>query len=145
MVKPSEVSIVTKQINNTFEPYTAKTGGNINLLQVGSHSADAMINKEQSSNKTLTWILRVVGFFLMFLGINLILKPLSVIADMLPLLGNIIQAGTGIIALLLSAALSLITIAIGWIVYRPLLGILLLIAALGLAFAVGSKLKTKNS
>jgi len=140
--KPTDVSVIAKQVDNTFEPYATKAGGTIELLQTGLHSADAMIQKAQKSNKMLAWILRLVGFMLMLIGLNMILRPLSVLADVLPFLGNIVGAGTGILSLLLAAILSLITIAIAWIVYRPLLGIILFVVAVGLTLAIRTKLKS---
>ncbi len=145
VAKPTEVSVIAKQVGNTFAAYSTKAGGSINLLQVGVHSADAMIQKEQEGNKMLTMILRIVGFVLMLLGFNMIFKPLSVLADVLPILGNIVGAGTGIISFLLAAILSLITIAVGWIVYRPLLGIILLAVAVGLVVAIKGKLKSAKA
>ena len=143
--KPTEVSAIAKQVGNTFEPYSTKAGGKIELLQTGQHSADEMIQKAQESNKTLTLILRIVGFILMFAGLNMIFKLLSVIADVLPILGSIVGAGTAIISFLLAAILSLITIAIAWIVYRPLLGILLLAVAVGLTVAIKGKLTSAKT
>lgn len=141
VAKPIEASVIAKQVDNTFEPYSTKAGGKIELLQTGTHSADAMIQKEQDSNKVLTIILRIVGFVLMFAGLNMVLKPLSVFADVLPFLGNIVGAGTAIISFLLAGVLSLITIAIAWIFYRPLLGIILIAVAVGLAIVITGKLK----
>lgn len=145
VARPAEVSVIAKQVGNTFEPYAAKTGGTVELLQTGVHTADAMIQKAQADNKMITWILRFAGFILMFLGLTLIFKPLSVIADVLPILGTIVGAGTGIISFLLAGILSLVTIAIAWIVYRPLLGILLIAASVGLAAAIRSKLKSAKA
>ncbi|MCW5210069.1 hypothetical protein VU10_07890, partial [Desulfobulbus sp. US1] len=65
----------------------------------------------------------------------------SVLADVLPFLGSIVEAGTGFIAFLLAGVLSLITIAVAWIVFRPLLGIILLAIAVGLVVLIGSKIK----
>jgi hypothetical protein len=145
IAKPTEVSVIAKQVESTFEPYSTKAGGKIELLETGKHSAEEMIQKAQESNKTLTLILRIVGFVLMFAGLNMIFKLLSVIADVLPILGNIVGAGTGIICFLLAAILSLITIAIAWIVYRPLLGIILIVIAVGLAVAIKFKLKSAKA
>lgn len=141
IAKPTEVSVVAKQVENTFEPYPTKAGGKIELLQTGSHSAEAMFKTAQESNETLTLILRIVGFLLMFVGLGMIFKLLSVLADVLPILGDIVGAGTGIISFLLAAVLSLTTIAIAWIVYRPLLGIIMLAAVVGLIMAIRGKLK----
>jgi hypothetical protein len=88
-----------------------------------------MIRTEQSSNARLTWILRLVGFVVMALGIGLVLNPLKVLADVVPFIGSIVGFGVGVIAFLLAAVLSLITIALSWIAVRPVLGISLLAAA----------------
>ena len=102
---------------------------------MGKHTADAMFTSAQESNKMLTWILRVVGFVVMFIGFSLLFKPLSVVADVLPIAGDIVGIGTGIVAFLLAAPLSLITIAVAWIFYRPLIGVpLLILAGVGLFF-----------
>lgn len=142
VVKPGEVSIVSKQVGNTFEPYQTKAGGAIALLEIGVFSADTMFKSAQKSNRVLTWILRLVGFVLMFIGFNMIFKPLSVIADVVPFIGSIVGVGTGIIAFLISLALSLLTIAIAWIYYRPVLGVSLLVIVVVLIVLTGGKLKS---
>lgn len=141
MVKPVDVSVIAKQVGNTFEPYVAKAGRSIALLQTGTHTAEAMIQAAQAGNKMMMWLLRLAGFLCMMVGLNLFLKPLSVIADVLPIAGTIVGAGTGFIAFLVAALASLITIALAWIVYRPLLGIILLGVAVGLTVALKGKLK----
>lgn len=141
VAKPTDVSVIAQQVENTFAPYLTKVGGQIELLQTGSHTAEAMILAAQKSNKTLTLMLRIIGFVLMFTGLTMIFKLLSVLADVLPVLGNIVSAGTSIIAFLIAAVLSLITVAIAWIVYRPLLGIIMLVVAVGLTVAIKGKLK----
>jgi hypothetical protein len=88
-----------------------------------------MFKSAEQSNKRLTWILRGVGLLVMAIGLSMVLKPLSVLADVVPFFGNIVQAGTGLIALLVSLTLSFITVAVAWIVYRPVLGIALLVFA----------------
>lgn len=138
---PVEVSIIAKQSGSRFESYRTRVGGDIDLLQIGTHTAEAMFQKAQSDNKILTWILRAVGLLLMMIGLNMIFKLFSVLADILPFLGNIVEAGTGFIAFLLAAVLSLITIAIAWIIYRPLLGIILLLIAVGLIVLIGTKVR----
>lgn len=145
VTKPTEVSVIAKQVDSTFEPYATKAGGTIELLQTGVHTANAMIQKAQENNKILTWILRLFGFILMLFGLNMILRPLSVIADVWPILGDIVGAGTGIVSFLLASILSLITIAIAWVVYRPLLGIILLVVAYGLTAAIRVKLRSAKA
>jgi hypothetical protein len=140
IVPAQEISLVAQQNGSSFTPYQASTGENIELLQTGIKTAAAMFQKAQSDNAMWTWIVRAVGFFLMFAGLGMMFKVLSVIADVLPFLGNVVGAGTGLIAFLISAVLSLITIAVAWIVYRPLLGVALLAVAVGLVVLVKGKL-----
>ena len=140
-VKPLEVSVVSQQKGESFVPFKSSNGNSVELLQTGTYSAEEMFQKAQDDNKMLTWILRVVGFFLMMIGLNMIFKLASVVADVIPILGNIVGAGTGIIAFLLAACLSLVTIAIAWVFYRPILGVALLAVAVALIVVISMKLK----
>ncbi|CAK8725197.1 Inner membrane protein [Candidatus Electrothrix laxa] len=140
-VAPTEVSIVAQQNSGGLRAYHAQAGGDIELLQIGTHTAEAMFQKAQNDNTVLTWVLRTAGFFLMMIGLSMIFKVFSVLADVLPFLGSVVEAGTGFIAFLLAGVLSLITIAVAWIVFRPLLGIILLVIAVGLIVLIGGKIK----
>jgi hypothetical protein len=145
-IAPPEVtvSIISKQIGSTFEPYSAKNGRLIELLQTGAASADSMVQAAQAENKMFTWILRLVGFIMMFIGLTTILKPLATAGAVLPLLGRIIGAGSGFIAFLVALGFSLITIAIAWVAARPLLGVSLLVAAALAIFLAGRSSKAKS-
>jgi hypothetical protein len=59
---------------------------------------------------------------------------MSVLADIVPFFGTVVGYGTGSLAFLLALSLWLITVGIGWVAYRPLLGIGLLILSAGLIF-----------
>ncbi len=141
-VHPTDVSIVAAQAGNTFETFTTPgTGGTISLLQVGVHSADAMFQAAQAANRALMWILRLVGFIMFMVGFTMIFAPMKVVADVLPIMGKVVGAGTGMIALLLSGTLSFFVISIAWVFYRPLIGIPLLILAVVFAVVAIKKLK----
>jgi hypothetical protein len=140
-VKPMNISLVANQINNTFEPYYAKAGGTIELLTSGIHSNEAMFQQAEKSNTILTWILRGAGFLVMLMGFQLIFGPLSVFADVLPILGSIVGAGTGFIAAMIAGILSCLTIGIAWIVYRPIIGIIMLAISGGIGFLLFTRLR----
>jgi len=63
------------------------------------------------------------------------------VTDVVPIIGSIVEAGTGIIAFIVSAILSIITIAIAWLFYRPVIGIILFTLSIALAIALKIKLK----
>lgn len=128
-VPATEVSIVARQGGGGLGPFTTSGGGSIELLKAGTHEAAAMFASAQSANVALTWVLRGVGFLLMWFGLAAIFNPLSVLADVVPVVGRIVGVGTGLIAFLLAAVLSLLIIAIAWIYARPLLGVALLAIA----------------
>ena len=132
VVPRAEITVVGQQKGQSLEPYKAKVGGDIALLTYGAKTSEEMFDAAKASNSTLTWILRLVGFMVIMIGFSTILKPLAVAADLIPFLGNLAEKGIGLAAFLLAALVSLVTIAIGWIFYRPLLGITLLAAAVGL-------------
>src|SRR5262249_37729494 len=98
----------------------------------GQKAADEMFKQMEGENTTLTWILRLVGFVLMAVGIFLVINPLVTVADVVPVIGNLLGAGAAIFALLLALplSLSLATSSIGWVITRPLIGIPMLIGAI---------------
>jgi hypothetical protein len=134
VVAPSAVSLVGVQTGETFSAYQAKAGDTVLLVEEGSHTAEAMFKSAQDANKVLSWILRGGGFFAMFLGLFLIFRPLAVLGDVVPFVGSLLGIGVGFFAFLVAALLSLTTIAIAWITFRPILGIALLVLAAGAMF-----------
>ena len=141
VVMPGEVSLIAKQILSSFEPYHTKAGGAIEMLEMGLHSADSMFQKAQHSNTILTWLLRGGGFLILLIGLKMVLAPLGVIADIVPMIGSMVGVGTTLVAALLSAVLSFVTIGIAWLFYRPLLGGILLAVATVLCFFIFIKVK----
>lgn len=131
VVRPKEISLISQQHGNTFIPYQA-VHGTLELLENRLASVEEMFANAHSANRFMAWILRLVGVALMFFGLKMILAPLSVLADVLPILGNIVEFGTSVFAFLMALAGSLLTIAIAWFFYRPLIGVPLLVASGGL-------------
>jgi len=119
--------------------HIATNGRPIALLQAGNHTADAMFEKAKSDNVILTWVIRLAGSLLLIIAFNMIFKPLSVLADIAPLFGNIVAIGTGIVSFLLGLMLALTTISIAWIFYRPLVAIALFIIIGGLIYLLKQK------
>ena len=129
VLRPGEVSVVAKQAGHSFQPYLTQAGTELVMIEAGSVPADLMFKHEEEANVMLTWILRLVGLVMMTAGICLVFKPLRTVADVLPMLGDLLGMGVGIFALALALPLTLITIAVAWLFYRPLWGILLIAAA----------------
>ena len=133
-VTAGEASVLARQSADILDQYTTGNGTGIARITTGVHSKQAMFDAAKTENTMFTWALRVGGFILMALGISMVLNPLRVVADVLPFVGNLVGAGTGLASLLLAGIGSSVTIALAWLFYRPVLGIAMLLVAAGAGF-----------
>lgn len=129
VIPAGPVTVVARQVQQTFEPYNVKDLGSIEILRAGTLSAENVFTLEAQANSTLTWILRLAGFLMMLIGLQLIVNPLSVFASVIPFLGSLVNFGFGFLTLVVALPLTIGTIAIAWLAYRPLIGIPLLLVA----------------
>jgi len=85
-----------------------------------------MFRHAEEENVTATWVLRLIGAVFMLMGFSFVLRPLAVAGSVIPLLGEVIGAGVLLVALVCTAAVAPLVIALGWLWYRPLVGIAVL-------------------
>lgn len=131
---PGQVSVLGKVMNGQLGPFRTKQNTTIEILRPGMQSAEDMIEAAKAANVLRTWLFRVLGFILFYVGLTTILKPFATIGVVLPFLGRLLSSGLGLIAGLISLILTFIVIAIAWIFYRPLLAIVLLVLAAALTY-----------
>ncbi|HEX3314668.1 MAG TPA: TMEM43 family protein [Gemmataceae bacterium] len=134
LTRPQDVSFYAEQVGNTFAAYKTKANTDLLRLEPGTVPVAKMFDDAQAEENTFTWVLRLVGFLLMAVGVYLMFQPFVVFADVLPFLGNFLSMGIGLFAALVALPITLLTIAIAWIWYRPILGVSLLV---GVALLVG--------
>ncbi|MCX7631749.1 MAG: TMEM43 family protein [Turneriella sp.] len=132
----TDASVIAAQHGDTFGAYRTKNGETILMIQPGIIPAQQMFQTAEESNQTMTWILRFVGVILMFIGLKMILTPLETLLDVVPILGSIVGVGISLAAGVVAIVLSLITIAIAWLFYRPVLSIILIAVGVGAFFGV---------
>ena len=104
-----------------------------------------MFATEKKRAEMITWVIRLGGFVLMWIGLMMLVRPLRVVADILPFAGSMVEFASGLVMLLVAGTVSLVTIAIAWLVYRPVLGIALLILAAGLVVLIVRKKKAHTA
>ncbi len=121
------VSVVAAQVGAKLTSYKTSNGGTIALLVQGSQSAAQMFQAAQSSNKTLAWVLRGVGFVLLFIGIHLIFGPLSTLASFVPLLGAVFEGGLFMVSFLMALIGWFLLVGAAWMAARPLVAVPLFI------------------
>jgi hypothetical protein len=129
-VEPGPVSLIAAQNGDTFAAYQTKAGGTLAMIVAGNVPAQQMFEDAIATNTLVTWLVRLGGFILLWIGFGLLFAPLSVLADIVPIFGSLVGAATGLIAFLLALAVALTVIALAWLFFRPLLGITLLVLAI---------------
>jgi Transmembrane protein 43 len=133
-VPAGAVSIVGRQSGSDFADYQTHAGDKLLIVKPGTKSAIEMFNTAQSENKMWTWIIRIVGAAMMYVGFQLIFAPLVVVADVVPMIGNVLGAGASLVSFIATAVLAPLVIAIAWLWYRPLVSIIVLAVGGALAF-----------
>ncbi len=130
------VSLVARQAGTDLDAYQTKAGDRLLMVRTGVVSAADMFKAAESGNRVLTWIIRAVAAICIFIGFCLVFRPLAVVADVVPLVGDMLGAGIGVVALVLTATVAPVVIALAWLWYRPLVSIAVLAAGGAIAFAV---------
>lgn len=136
-VRPTVISVIAQQNGDSFVSYEAEAGGSLFLFQQGNFTADELYEQAELQNQFTTWFFRFLGFAIMAGGIYLILRPIEVFADVLPILGDIVGCGLKFMAFTLAGILSGITIAIAWLIHHPKIGIAVLFGVTAFVLAVG--------
>lgn len=130
IVRAGDYSVAGKQNGSALEPYPTKSGETVELCYAGLKSAKEIFQQAIAENTLLTWILRFAGLLVMTFGLLMILSPIQKVANVVPFLGDVVGFVLFLACGLISLALSLVTIGVAWLAYRPLLGGGLLAGAL---------------
>ena len=136
MGRPTHLSVVAKQEGSSgrLAPYRTRAGDTLEMLDEGRASATELFEAAHAANTVKAWAFRALGWFLMFLGINMLLAPLTSLASSIPLVGgmlaSVVGSGACCAAVLVSASFALLTIASAWMAYRPALACTIVAVAL---------------
>ena len=136
------VSVMAVQTGDTFEAFTSKTGKDIYTIVKGNKTGAQILEGMQKSNNFFKWVLRIIGVLITIGAFSSMFSFINKIANMVPILGNLVNGATGIISTILGLAVSLVVIAIAWFRFRPILSIVLIAIVIALlAFLKISKKK----
>ena len=127
-------SFVGRQSGAGLAAYQTKSGDRLLMARSGLMTAPAMFKVAEDQNRILTWVLRAVGVVAMLIGFVLLLMPLSVVADVIPLIGSIVGAGAFLVALVCTFVVAPAIIALAWLWYRPLVSLAVIIVGFGVAY-----------
>ncbi|HWT09835.1 MAG TPA: TMEM43 family protein, partial [Roseomonas sp.] len=135
-VPAGQASIIARQAGDGFAAYQTRAGDTLLMLRPGNVTAGEMFQSAEQTNTVITWLLRGFGALLMFIAFGLILRPMSVVGSVVPFIGSIVGVGTSLVSLMLTLMLAPVVIAVAWIWYRPVVGVIVLAVGLAAAFGV---------
>lgn len=115
---------------SNLQPFAAK-GETLYRAFVGTK--DTAVADLHGEYTMLTWILRLVGFLMMWIGLSMFLEPISTILDILPIAGSLGRGLTGGVAFVISLVLTAITVIVSMILHS----VVAIIIALVIAIAAG--------
>ncbi len=134
--RPEALSVIAAQSGEGFAPYATRAGDRLMMVEAGRRTPAEMFRAAEDGNAILTWILRAVGAVLMFVAFALLMRPVKVLADVIPPLGWVVGFGTSLVAGVLTLLLAPTVIAVAWLFYRPLVAIAVLVAGAAAAFGL---------
>jgi Transmembrane protein 43 len=136
------VSLIGRQAGADIAEYQTKAGDRLLMGAAGLVPAAQMFRQAEQENLIITWLLRVLGVVCMAFGWYLMLRPIAVVGDLVPLIGSVLAAGAGLAAFLITAVMAPVVMAVAWFFYRPLVAVAVL--AGGVAIAYGVRLLARN-
>ncbi|KAM8930819.1 transmembrane protein 43 [Pelodytes ibericus] len=138
------VSVIARQRGGVLVPYKTQSGDVLDMLYLGNLTAEEIFSAEHQCNHLKTWSLRGAGWLLMFIGISLMTRIFHTLVDWFPVLRDLVSLGLKIFALCVSVSLSLLTIAVAWFFYRPIISLLLGGLAIGIIILTKSRVPQKK-
>ena len=103
----------------------------VDVARDGKMISECYFDEQKSLLGGSATVFRLLGIFLCILGHYLLFSPIIKILGMIPLVGwllsGIVAIAAAIFAIVVGLTLSVLTIAIAWVFFRPLIGIPLLI------------------
>ncbi len=135
-------TIFGKLSESKIDPYSDQDGNNLYRVFIGTR--DQGIATLHTEYTTLLWILRLLGFLLMWLGLSILFRPISVLADILPIFGTISRSLIGGITFLVAFVLSIVTIFISMLLHSLIALIIALVVTVGVLIAFFIVIKNKK-
>jgi len=120
VVKQDIDATVFGKLNGTkIEPYVDTSKDNAKLYRIfTAGGTDAAIGQLSSEHTTMTWILRAVGFVMMWIGLSALFGPISTLLDVLPFFGSLSRAMIGTVTFIVSLVLTVATIVVSMIAHN---------------------------
>ena len=137
-------TLMGKLSGDSIVPYVDQNNTRIYRIFSGTTKEEAVGTLHAEYVKT-TWILRGIGFFMMWFGLMLLFGPISVLMDILPIFGALTRSLIGLITFLASLALWVVTILVSMLLHNLIALAISIVVAIGVIIGVLIWLKKKKT
>eukprot|EP00095_Tigriopus_kingsejongensis_P005652 maker-scaffold209_size256900-snap-gene-0.16 protein:Tk05652 transcript:maker-scaffold209_size256900-snap-gene-0.16-mRNA-1 annotation:"transmembrane protein 43" len=121
-----QMTVVAKQSGRELRPYQTESGDVLLMLHSGLKHVDEVILHEHAQNRTWTWILRLVGWVVSFIGYNWMSTVLDFLVDEFAHVRDALILGNTSLPFSFALSTTFLASGIGWIVFRPMVGCLMI-------------------
>lgn len=121
-----QVTVIGRQSGREIRPFQTESGEELLMLQSGLKHVDEMIRHEEAQVRLATWIYRLVGWLVCFIGYNWMSSILDLIIDEYSHVRDALILGNTSLPFSFALSTTFCATGIGWVVYRPIVGALLL-------------------
>ena len=142
LVPGNSATIFGKLDGDKISAYFDKN--NTELYRIFYSSHDEALATMHTEYTILLWVLRIVGFLMMYFGLTLFFGPISALLDILPVFGVLSRLVVGLIALIVSIVLTLVTIFVSMVIHNIIALVIALIVTFGLIIFVIFKIKKRK-
>lgn len=131
-VVPSDqnVTVFGKLEGDKILTFRDKKGNVLYRVFSGSSSDDAVATLH-GEYKTMLWVFRLIGFLMMWIGLNLVFGPIGVLAAVIPFLAHLTRSVVKIATFIVSLVATIITILVSMVLHNiwAVIAVLVLTAA----------------
>lgn len=132
------VTAFGKQDGSQLVPYLE---GKTTLYRALDGSRDEAISALKTEYTTVGWMVRFIGFFIMWIGLVMCFGPINAVLKVVPFMGSIGRGLTGIAMFLVALVLSAVTIVVAMIAHSVIALLITLVVVAGLIIVIVRKRK----
>lgn len=127
------ITVFGKLSSGKITTYTDEKDNTLFRVFLGDRAT--AISTMKTEYTIMTWILRLVGFLMMWIGLSAMFGPISVVLDFLPFLGSASRAVIGFITFIIALGLSVLTILISMVIHN-IVALIIILAIIIVAIIV---------
>lgn len=139
----TEGTVFGKLNGGKIEAYVDLEDTGAKVYRFCDSTRDECIAKMHSEYKTMLWIFRAVGFFMMWIGLSMLLGPISTFLDVLPFLGSLSRGLISVVTLIVALVLSIVTILVSMLIHNIVALVVTVVVLIGIFLWFWKKKGTK--